>query len=150
MKAILLSLLIFVVRINVSGQKNNIGQRVEGFAGHPLEIVEADGYRLPVYDFDGIKSILYMKGDTTYVVNFWATWCKPCVQELPGFLDLSKELEGDKVRFFFVSLDFRKNAVNSVIPFLKSKEMNQGVMILDDPDANHWINQVDSDKKDSG
>ena len=49
--------------------------------------------KIPSYDFTAFQEkILANKNDTTYVVNFWATWCKPCVKELPYFEKVNKEM----------------------------------------------------------
>ncbi len=47
---------------------------------------------LEVYDFDGLQKYLSTTTDKIYVVNFWATWCAPCREEMPS-LDL---LQSDK------------------------------------------------------
>jgi thiol-disulfide isomerase/thioredoxin len=44
--------------------------------------------------------------DTIYVVNFWATWCKPCVEELPIFDSLNLEVKGQAIKVLLVNLDF--------------------------------------------
>jgi thiol-disulfide isomerase/thioredoxin len=113
-------------------------------AGTPKEIVSLDGTTVPIFDFDGFRPNLEHSGDTVYVVNFWATWCKPCIEEIPDFLQLSRELAGENVIFLFVSLDFRKNLEKGVIPFIQSKEMNSNVLLLHDPDADQWIPQVNA------
>lgn len=40
------------------------------------------------------------------VVNFWATWCAPCLEEFPDFIRLGKDLADQGVEVFFVSMDF--------------------------------------------
>lgn len=113
--------------------------------GQPLEIVEKDGVQLPVYDFEGFKDQLQKKDDKTYVINFWATWCKPCVEEMPHFIQLAGELPADQYKFLFVSLDFRKNLDERLIPFVKENGLEGRTIMLHDPDANSWISQVDAD-----
>ncbi|WP_241686592.1 TlpA disulfide reductase family protein [Flavobacterium sp. YO12] len=59
--------------------------------------------------------------DSTYVVNFWATWCVPCIKELPHFEKLSAEHKSDKLAVLLVSLDFKSKLNSNVIPFVKRK-----------------------------
>ncbi|MCP4988939.1 MAG: TlpA family protein disulfide reductase [Colwellia sp.] len=47
-------------------------------------------------DFEGLKPHLTTQSDSTYIVNFWATWCKPCVEELPLFESISKRYKKKK------------------------------------------------------
>jgi len=81
--------------------------------------------------------------DTTYIFNFFATWCKPCVHELPGFEKLSAEYKGQKVKFTFISLDFAKDFQDKLIPFIKDKNIKSQVYLLDEPDYNSWLDKVD-------
>jgi thiol-disulfide isomerase/thioredoxin len=110
----------------------------------PKEIIQARKTTVPVYDFEGLASFLQPKGDSTYVVNFWATWCIPCVQELPYFEQLLEKYKGEKLKVILVSLDFRKQMDKSLIPFMVRKKLKSEVVLLDDKNANTWINQVDS------
>ena len=38
---------------------------------------------IEVYNFSEFEPLLHTDDDKTYVINFWATWCKPCIEELP-------------------------------------------------------------------
>lgn len=97
---------------------------------------------IPVVDYAGLKPMLEKQNDTLYVVNFWATWCKPCVTEMPAFNKLSAELGQQAVQFVFVSLDFPRHMDSRLKPFLKDNPLNGRVVLLDDPKAHIWIDKV--------
>lgn len=77
------------------------------------------------------------------VVNFWATWCKPCVQELPVFEKINKEYKDKQLKVLLVSLDFSDEIEKRLIPFLNKRKIESTVLLLDDPDTDTWINKVD-------
>jgi thiol-disulfide isomerase/thioredoxin len=98
--------------------------------------------QVPVYDFEGLQPLLQKQNDTTYVINFWATWCKPCVAELPVFEALNSKFQGQKVKVLLVSLDFIKNYHTRLLPFINDKKMHAEVVLLNDPRSNQWIDRV--------
>lgn len=98
---------------------------------------------VPVSDFAAFEPLLHATGDTVYVINFWATWCAPCVKELPYFEEARKSFRGKPVRFILVSLDFRKQIESRLLPFLKKNDIGSEVLVLHDPDADAWIDRVD-------
>ncbi|MBE6562976.1 MAG: TlpA family protein disulfide reductase [Ruminococcaceae bacterium] len=71
-----------------------------------------------VYDMNGNKTTLSEKKGKPVVINFFATWCPPCVGELPHFEEMYKKY-GDKVEFMIVDLtdgyDETKEKVESFI-----------------------------------
>jgi len=95
---------------------------------------------IPVYDFKNLEPLLYTKSKKTHIVNFWAVWCTPCVKELP-YLEAYAKNNPD-TELLLVSLDFPEDMNSKLIPFLKSKEITSKVVVLDDPDANSWIDKV--------
>ncbi|WP_281637690.1 TlpA family protein disulfide reductase [Flavobacterium marginilacus] len=88
------------------------------------------------------KEILNDKS-TTYVVNFWATWCAPCVKELPYFERLNSE--NKKVKVVLVSLDFKNQYETKLLPFVKNRKINSEVVLLTDRDYNAWLPIVSKD-----
>lgn len=48
-------------------------------------------------------------GSSVTVVNFWATWCIPCREELPAYVRIGREFDPDKVRMIFISTDFAED-----------------------------------------
>lgn len=95
--------------------------------------------KIPWFD-----STIQIKNDTTYVLNFWATWCIPCVAELPIFESIQKKYANGPVRIILISLDYVKKIETLLKPFLQRKKISLPVILLDEPDANKWINKVDS------
>jgi thiol-disulfide isomerase/thioredoxin len=82
--------------------------------------------------------------DTTYIINFWATWCKPCVEELPAFESLQKKYKDQKVKVVLVSCDFKKQLDSRVVPFIKTNGLKSEVVLMNEADPNNWIDRVDS------
>ncbi len=85
--------------------------------------------------------------DTVYVVNFWATWCGPCVAELPNFDKLQQTYKGQPLKVLLLSMDF-KSKLNVVTAFAKSHKIASEVYLADKPSEQVFIDQID--KKWSG
>lgn len=98
---------------------------------------------MEVLNYDQLAPMLQKNDDKTYVVNFWATWCKPCVEELPAFEKLHETYKDKNVEVILVSLDFPNQIESELIPFIKDRNLQPKVIVLDDPNQNKWINGVD-------
>lgn len=105
------------------------------------------GTEVPVYDFEAFDAnILNLKApNTTYVLNFWATWCGPCVAELPYFFELEQQYSGKNVKFIYVSLDFMKSLEKKLLPFLEERKIKNEVIVLDQKDVNSWMEKIDKE-----
>jgi thiol-disulfide isomerase/thioredoxin len=107
-------------------------------AGNP----EAD---VQIVNTTELLSLIGTKDDTVRLFNFWATWCKPCVAELPYFEELNKLKKNEKFRLYLVSLDFRENYKKRLIPFMKKKNIESTVLLFDGGDPNVWIDKIHPD-----
>ncbi len=96
------------------------------------------------YTYKELKPLLERSDGKTYVVNFWATWCGPCVKELPAFEKLGKEYSDKNVEVLLVSLDFPKQVEKRLIPFINRKKIESKVILLDDVNEDYWIKAIDS------
>lgn len=151
MKKIALLLLVLILQACVDDKKNadtkmeksvEVPEEIKELAGEQME-AEPISVRIPSYDFETFqKKILQKNNDTTYVVNFWATWCKPCVKELPYFERINKEYADKKVKVILASLDFPNKVQSQVVPFIKKNKLHSEIVLLDDADANSWIPKV--------
>ncbi|RDB03023.1 TlpA disulfide reductase family protein [Runella aurantiaca] len=111
------------------------------FFGHQL--VQAQ--KVSVVKWKEIQDILSQSSDTTYIVNFWATWCKPCVAELPHFEEVQKNYKDRNVKVIMVSMDFAKDLTARVIPFVSQHQLTGKVWLLNEPDANNWIDKISTE-----
>lgn len=94
---------------------------------------------IKVLSFDEFEPMLYRETDSVYVVNFWATWCAPCVREIPAFEKLKELYESKKVKVILVSLDFPNQIESRVIPFVRDMNVQSEVILLDERNPNRWI-----------
>jgi thiol-disulfide isomerase/thioredoxin len=100
--------------------------------------------QITVYEkFDDFEKAVIKENDTVYVINFWATWCAPCIKELPYFEQLHQE--NKKVKVLLVSLDSQKDLEKKLIPFIERKKITAEVILLSDKDYNAWLSKIDKD-----
>lgn len=82
-------------------------------------------------------------GDKIVVVNFWATWCAPCVKELPLFEKLNSE-RSDQVKVTLVSMDLELDPnPEKVYKFISRKNLRSEVVLLNEKDSNSWISKIE-------
>lgn len=100
--------------------------------------------KVTVYDTyeDFAKNVL-IEDENVYVINFWATWCAPCIKELPYFEKLNADNKNVKV--ILVSLDSKKDLDKKLIPFIEKRKLKSKVLLLADKDYNSWLSKVDAD-----
>ena len=98
---------------------------------------------VPVVGLDDLESRFEQGGDTVFVVNFWATWCKPCIEELPAFHKYERSVKDQSIKVLLVSLDDPEELSDVVEPFLKRKGIRPECVLLDEPKPHEWIDRVD-------
>tara|TARA_R110001632_G_scaffold43376_6_gene110040 strand:+ start:37741 stop:38271 length:531 start_codon:yes stop_codon:yes gene_type:complete len=96
---------------------------------------------IPTVNYEGLEPIFNKKDDKTYVINFWATWCLPCVKELPYFERINQEYKD--VEVILVSLDFPKQKEKRLISFINKKKIQSQVIHFDDFNEQVWIPKID-------
>ena len=131
-KSILLCLLIVVT---ISCKKNNTKNSKQETPQPEITI--------KTYTYNEIEPLLKKQNDTTYIINFWATWCAPCVKELPVFEKLNTNYSNKKVKILLVCLDFPNHVNSKLIPFLERKKLKCEVVLLNDINEDYWIKAID-------
>ena len=100
---------------------------------------------IKVVNYDELYNIVNTADDILYVVNFWATWCVPCVQEIPDFMHVNSQyLTNKNFKMILVSLDKASDLDTRVKPFIEKKQITTDVYLLDDNKRmNMWIPETD-------
>jgi len=91
---------------------------------------------------DQLQQALGQEKDRVQVINFWATWCAPCLKELPLFEKLNEERQDVKVRLVSLDMDLDPNP-DKVRNFVSRKKLKSEVIILNEKDPNSWIDKID-------
>jgi thiol-disulfide isomerase/thioredoxin len=105
--------------------------------------VSAYSQKVKLINIDQLQERIKKGKDSTYVVNFWATWCAPCIKELPHFEKLQTEYKSEKLAVLLVSVDFKSKLNSAVIPFVKRKKIKNEVFLLDESDPQKYIDRID-------
>ena len=94
-----------------------------------------------------LQKIIQSPSDKILVINFWATWCAPCIKELPLFEKLNQE--NKNVEVILVSMDYDLDPnIQKVERFQSRKKIQSRILILIESDPNSWIDKIE--KKWSG
>ena len=82
---------------------------------------------------------------TPLVVNFWASWCAPCIREIPWFEKAVAEFKEKEVKLVLVSLDFPEDYRDKAIhKFVKKTGYQSQVVWLDETNADKFCPPIDS------
>jgi thiol-disulfide isomerase/thioredoxin len=137
MKKLLFILFVSIVTISCKKEitkKENLGVKNEEF--QKITTVKT-------YNYEAFKPLLEKEDNKTYVINFWATWCAPCVKELPYFEKIKQEYATKNVEVLLVSLDFPKQVEKKLISFINRKKIQSEVIHFDDVNEDIWIKAID-------
>nr|BAL57297.1 redoxin domain-containing protein [uncultured Bacteroidetes bacterium] len=105
----------------------------------------AFGQQLPARRWTELEAHLRSHPETLYVLNFWATWCRPCVQELPHFEEVYHRLRDSlPLHVWLISLDFPPKGAQAAERLLRSKGITLPAFWLAEKDPNAWIPRLSS------
>lgn len=86
-----------------------------------IKLTDLEGKEVDLTDFEG-KMIF---------VNFWATWCRPCIQEMPSIASLQTQLADKNIEFFFAS----DEEMDKIKKFKEDRKMNLNFVRVENPES---------------
>ena len=107
-----------------------------------------NGQKIPKMKMADVVRSFTNNSDTVYVVNFWATFCKPCVGEIPYFISICNKYKDKKVKLLLVSLDLPDYYPAKIAAFVKKNHFNTNIAWLSETNADIFCPMID--KKWSG
>jgi thiol-disulfide isomerase/thioredoxin len=93
--------------------------------------------------FPELLEKLQMADDTLRVFNFWATWCKPCIAELPYFESIAGDLNNQAFQLYLVSLDFPELAETKLQNFIIKNNIKSEVWLFNESNPSEWIDLIE-------
>jgi thiol-disulfide isomerase/thioredoxin len=93
---------------------------------------------------DDLEARYLNNSDTTYVINFWATWCLPCIEELPYFEALNEDPAFSHAKVLLVSLDNPKQMTGRLIPFVEKRGLKSEILLLNEQSPHQYIDRIDA------
>ncbi|EOZ91994.1 Thiol:disulfide interchange protein tlpA [Indibacter alkaliphilus LW1] len=101
---------------------------------------QSDKREFKIIDYPQFESLTKEKSEKIRIFNFWATWCAPCVKEMPYFQKVQEE--DTSLKLYFISMDDGRKP-ERVTSFMEKRNINSPVYLLNDVDYNKWIDKVD-------
>lgn len=105
-------------------------------------VITVSGQPIPQIKLKELQTLMTAENNRIQVINFWATWCAPCVKELPLFEKLNQE--NKSIDITLVSMDYDLDPDPAKVErFVARKKLQNKVVILAETDPNSWIDKID-------
>lgn len=114
-----------------------------GTLGILLQAVIVSAQTIPRWKISTLVEHIQSSRDPL-IVTFWATYCLPCIKEIPYFQELTKKYELQGVRLLLVSLDFEESYPEKIKKFYTQMKLTAPVVWLDETNADEFCPLVDS------
>ncbi len=98
---------------------------------------------IPSIRITELTDLVQKPSDSIWVINFWATYCAPCVKEIPHLEEVVARYRHRKVGLLLVSLDFPEAYPKTLKRFVEKKKIGSAIAWLDETDADYFCTAID-------
>lgn len=105
--------------------------------------ISASSQSMPSWKMTDVVHYFGKQTDSVYVINFWATFCKPCVAEIPYIQAVTKKYSKQKVALLLVSLDLPSFYPDKIASFAKQQKFISNIVWLNETDADYFCPLID-------
>jgi thiol-disulfide isomerase/thioredoxin len=118
-------------------------KRIAGILIFLFFILEFNAQTIPKWKIAELEEYIN-KSETPVIISFWATYCIPCVKEIPYFEELVKKYEEKGVKLLLVSLDFKEAYPGKIKKFSAKMKFTSSIVWLNETNADYFCPKVDS------
>jgi thiol-disulfide isomerase/thioredoxin len=118
--------------------------KIIGFAFLWVVSLSASAQQAPLVSLTELQKLMDTPSDEIKVINFWATWCGPCIKELPLFEKVNQDRKDAKVTLVSMDIDLDPNP-EKVYKFVSRKKLQSQVVILNERNPNDWIDKIEKE-----
>ena len=105
-------------------------------------VISANGQTIASWKVTKLQDYI-STSDSVLVINFWATFCKPCNEEIPYFQTIVNKYIDQNVKLLLVSLDLKEEYPNKINEFAKKNNYTNQIVWLNETDADYFCPKVD-------
>lgn len=141
-RSILYSAIVFSIAISFFA----FGQPSSRPDGKPANTPAAEGrersFSVQLMNASGLQNIIHQRHGKVLVMNVWATWCLPCMEEFPDLVKSASAYDTSKVEVVGISLDYADEIESKVIPFIKKNKIPFRIYLAQFDSQEKFINSV--------
>ena len=98
---------------------------------------------IPKWKITDVEKYVAKENNDVLVINMWATFCKPCVAEIPAFIKVTDKYKSQNAKLLLVSLDLPSFYPNKIASFAKKHKFNSNIVWLEETDADYFCPKID-------
>jgi peroxiredoxin len=104
----------------------------------------ANSQSIAKWKITDVEKYMAAKNGDILVINFWATFCKPCVAEIPSFISTVEKYKSSQVKLLLVSLDLPSYYPAKIQLFAKKHDFNTRIVWLAETNADYFCPKIDA------
>ncbi len=106
-------------------------------------VFTGNGQIIAKWKITDVEKQMTAKNGDVLVINFWATFCKPCVAEIPSFIKIVDKYKSSHVKLLLVSLDLPSYYPAKIASFAKKQRFNTNIVWLQETNADYFCPKID-------